>query len=95
VEPCSSANTSLLGRRLDGVDQLTVAGPDGPTQVVAFLLRIARTEERTVVIRFRLPRPEGAFWVEPSARVPHIEWTAAGRTWTDSAQQVVSWSSSR
>ena len=78
---------------IDGVDQLAVAGPDGPTQVVGSLLRIPRDEERTVVVRFVLPGADGALWVEPSARVPGIDWTAGGRMWTDSARQVVTWSS--
>jgi hypothetical protein len=77
--------------RIDGVDDLAVAGPDGPTQVVGFLFHIGRNEERTVVVRFQLPRRAGAVQVEPSARVPGIEWTAGGRTWTDSEPEVVSW----
>jgi len=77
--------------RIDGVDDLAVAGPDGPTQVVGFFVHIPRGEERTVVVRFQLPGPEGVFRVEPSARVPGIEWTAGGRTWTDSEPEVVSW----
>jgi len=79
--------------RIDGVDDLAVAGPDGPTQVVGFLIHIPRDQERTVVVRFQLPGPEGALRVEPSARVPGIEWTAGGRTWTDSGPEVVSWES--
>ena len=80
--------------RIDGVDQLAVAGPDGPTQVVGLLFQIARNEERTFVVRFRLPGQQGALVVEPSARIPGIEWTAGGRTWTDSAPKVLSWGQS-
>ena len=80
--------------RIDGVDELAVAGSDGPTQVVGLLVRLARDEEREFVVRFQLPAPQGELRVEPSARVPGIEWTAGGRTWTDSKPEVVSWAPS-
>lgn len=77
--------------RIDDVDQLAVAGADGPTQVVGTLFRLGRDEERTFVVRFQLPGAQGALRVEPSARVPGIGWTAGGRKWTDSAPEVLSW----
>ena len=77
--------------RIDGVEDLAVAGPDGPTQVVAFRLLVRRDETRELVVRFELPGAAGDLRVEPSARVPAIEWTAAGRKWTDSGPRLVSW----
>jgi hypothetical protein len=77
--------------RIDGVDQLAVAGPDGPTQVVGFQLVVHRDETRTIVVRFQLPGPAGSLRVEPSARVPAVQWTTAGRRWTDSAPRLVTW----
>ncbi|HWC09967.1 MAG TPA: hypothetical protein VG455_01975, partial [Acidimicrobiales bacterium] len=64
---------------------------DGPTQVVGFQLLVRRDETRALVVRFQLPGTTGALRVEPSARVPGIEWTAAGQTWTDSAPKLVRW----
>jgi hypothetical protein len=81
--------------RIDGVDQLAVAGADGPTQVIGVPFRIGRDEGRTFVVRFRLPGGQGVLRVEPSARVPGVEWTAGGRTWTDSALEVLRWGSGR
>ena len=77
--------------RIDGVDHLAVAGPDGPTQVVGFQLVVHRDETRTIVVRFQLPGPTGSIRVEPSARVPALEWTAAGQSWTDSGPRLVTW----
>jgi hypothetical protein len=77
--------------RIEGVDQLAVAGPDGPTQVVGFQLVVPRDETRTIVVRFQLPGPAGTLRVEPSARVPGLEWTTAGERWTDSAPKLVRW----
>ena len=77
--------------RIEGVDQLAVAGWDGPTQVVGFQLVVRRDETRTLVVRFQLPGPAGTIRVEPSARVPGIEWSAAGQRWTDSAPRLVTW----
>ena len=77
--------------RIDGVDELAVAGPDGPTQVVGFQLVVPRDETRTIVVRFHLPGTGGRIHVEPSARVPGVEWTTAGQTWTDSAPRLVTW----
>ena len=77
--------------RIDGVDQLAVAGPDGPTQVVGFQLVVHRDETRTIVVRFELPGPAGSLRVEPSARVPAVEWSTGGRRWTDSAPRLVTW----
>lgn len=81
--------------RIDGVDQLAVAGADGPTQVIGVPFRIGRDQGRTFVVRFRLPGGQGVLRVEPSARVPGVEWTAGGRTWTDSALEVLRWGSGR
>jgi hypothetical protein len=77
--------------RFDGVDQLAVAGADGPTRVVGFQLHLARGERRTVVARFRLPGSSGVVRVEPSARVPAIRWSSAGMTWSDFSTRVLTW----
>ena len=77
---------------IEGVQQLAVAGPDGPTEVVGFPLSLARGEARTVVVRFGLPGRQGALRVEPSARVPPIAWTSGEEAWSDSAPRFVRWS---
>ncbi|MCA1707273.1 MAG: DUF4012 domain-containing protein [Actinobacteria bacterium] len=77
--------------QIEGVDELALAGSDGPTKVVGFQLVLRRGETRTVVVRFQLPGSTGGLRVEPSARVPGIDWTAGGGTWRDSAPRLVTW----
>ena len=77
--------------RIEGVEQLAVAGRDGPTQVVGVQLQIARDERRTVVVRFRLPGRRGSITVEPSARAPAVRWSGGGSRWSDGSPQVVTW----
>jgi hypothetical protein len=77
--------------RIDGVSQLTVAGPDGPTRVVGFMLQLDRGQRRTVVVRFSLPGSSGVVRVEPSARVPPIAWANGALRWSDSQPHVVRW----
>ena len=77
--------------RMDGVGELAVAGADGPTRVIGGEVRMAAGDERTLVIRFRLPVAHGALQVEPSARVPAISWQFRGQHWSDAASHVVEW----
>lgn len=77
--------------RIDGVDQLAVAGADGPTRVVGTEVRVARGEERTYVVRFELP-PRGSLHVEADSRVPAVAWTAQHHSirWSERSQRI-SW----
>ncbi len=79
--------------RIDGVDQLAVVGPDGPTRVVGTEIQVARGEERTFVVRFDLPAGPGSLRVEPTARFPLVRWAAQQRTflWTTGPQRVKWW----
>lgn len=76
---------------VEGDDRLAVAGRDGPSRVVASVLRLARGEARTVVVRFSLPAGPGSLRIEPSARQPGIAWTVAGRPFPDGARHTVEW----
>lgn len=76
--------------RFDGVEHLAVAGGDGPSRVVGFQVQLGRGERRTVVARFRLPRPARALRIEPSGRVPPVHWRAGGKEWLDESDQTVS-----
>jgi hypothetical protein len=75
--------------RIDGVDRLAVAGPDGPTRVVGVQVRVDRGQTSTVTVRFTLPGDRGTIRVEPSARVPGIAWTGPGGSWTDGSAHEV------
>ena len=75
----------------DGVEQLAVAGGDGPTRVIGFQLQVARDEVRTVVARFLLPGHAGTLRVEPSARVPPIAWSNGSARWRDVSAKIFRW----
>ena len=89
------ASVTLPGRaragRFEGVDQLAVAGADGPTRVIATEFRLPRGEERTLVVRFQLPGRHGALRIEPSAREPSVPWTFRDQRWRDDRARVVRW----
>ena len=69
----------------------SVAGPDGPTQVVAAELRLRAGQSRQVTVTFRLPGHHGAVAIEPSARVPGIFWQHGGKSWQDSKRRMAKW----
>jgi hypothetical protein len=75
--------------RIEGVEQLAVAGPDGPSRVVGYQLEIPRGERREVTVRFRLPGPHPVVRIESSARVPNVAWTGPAGSWLDSIPMVV------
>ena len=77
--------------RFDGFDQLAVAGPDGPTRVVAVPVEVPRGEERTLTLRFELPAGSAALQVLPSARTPTITWAGPDGSWQDDHTEVLVW----
>ena len=74
--------------RFDGVDHLAVAGSDGKSRVVGFPLTIPAGSSRTVALRFSLPGVIDAVRIEPSARVPAIEWQHGSSRWEDTTARV-------
>jgi hypothetical protein len=83
---------ATLTGRFDGIDELVVAGADGPCRVMGFALTLERGAQRSVVARFRLPGRTGSLRVEPSARRPEVRWTAGSASWTDGGVRTVTWS---
>jgi hypothetical protein len=76
----------------DGVDELAVAGHDGPTEVMGFPFELDPGRQRTIVAHFLVPGSSGSLHVEPSARVLGIAWTASnGLRWSDGTAQTVTW----
>lgn len=76
---------------IDGAGAPISIGPDGPTQVVAAPLLVARGQETTITVQFRLPASERSIEVVPSARVPAMRWEAGRHRWHDTSPKVVSW----
>jgi hypothetical protein len=77
--------------RFDGVDQLAVVGDDGPCRVMGFQVTLARGAQQTVVARFRMPGTNGALRIEPSARLPSLQWRHGDTSWSDTAPRILTW----
>ena len=84
--PASAADV-----RIDGEPVLVAGGRDGPTQVIAAPVLVPAESERTVVVRFRLPPGSGSIDVEPSARIPPIEWSNGDDGWWGDVVRTVAW----
>lgn len=67
------------------------AGRDGPTNVLAMPVRVKRGTTATVTFRFRLAETHGQLTVEPSGRVPAVEWTSPAGTWRDEERHRLAW----
>lgn len=78
------------GLDVEGYDEFTVAGSDGPTQVIGVTVTVPRGESRTLTFTFLLP-PRGSMSVVPGARVPAIRWTAPGQSWTGDRSRTIRW----
>jgi hypothetical protein len=79
------------GGRIEGVDQLSVAGADGPTRVVGTEFRVVRNATQALAVRFSLPGRHGTLTVGASGRIQPIGWTYQGVRWTDTAPRTVHW----
>jgi hypothetical protein len=77
-----------VGARFVGVDDLTVEGPDGETHVLAVSIEIPAGATLEHELVFTLPGPDSELRIEPSARVPGIEWLAGETPWIDSSPVV-------
>jgi hypothetical protein len=77
--------------QIEGGEGSPAAGPDGPAQVVATTVQLARGESRELTVRFQLPPGLDGLRVEPSAREPAIEWRAGDQRWTDDHPERVEW----
>ena len=76
---------------VEGDPALAAAGPDGPTTVVAWEIRIDRGQTATAVVRFRLPDELRRLTVEASGRFPPVGWSAEGRSWESGPRHDVAW----
>jgi len=74
-----------------GFPSLAVNGTEGPQIVLATPFRLLPGQKRQMVVTFDLPGRHGSLLVSPSARVPPVEWTTPGATFTDSRAKLVSY----
>lgn len=81
--------TSAFDIQIAGEDDLVAAGSDGDSQVVASRVEIGPGGHLERRITFTLPASAETLTIEPSARVPGVEWSAAGRRWIDRGAVIV------
>jgi hypothetical protein len=88
-----AANLPGAARHLSitGASQLAVSGVEGPTWVLGGNLVLPQGQSATVVFHFTMPGKHGSMTVVPSARIPAEQWTAAGKSFDDTAPTTVSW----
>lgn len=82
---------SARAGRFDRVERLAVAGPDGPTRVVATQITLAPGQSQGWTQRFELPAGTGAFDVVSAARAPSGRWRQADRSWVGDHSERVTW----
>ena len=70
---------------------LVAAGADGPARVVATDVTSAPGAQRELVVHFTLPAGVRTMQIEPTARVPGVEWSDATGSWTDGDVHTVTW----
>ena len=59
------------------------AAADGVSQIVGAWFRLDRDDSRQMVVRFFLPDGIDEIIIEPSGRVPEIEWDHEDESWSD------------
>jgi hypothetical protein len=77
--------------RFAGEPPLVAAGPDGPTRVIAFELRVPPGGEQVAVLEFELPAAEKGGTVIPSARIPAVAWSFRGAEFDDDKPRRLAW----
>lgn len=82
---------SAVAITIDNGAPLVAAGPDGPARVVATDISLTPGAQRELVVRFTLPPGLRAMRIEPTARVPGVEWSDPAGSWTDGDKHAVTW----
>jgi hypothetical protein len=70
---------------------LNSRGPDGPSNLDAVGIRLARGQSITVTWSFSLPGRRGSLRIDSSARVPPVSWTTPRLSFTDDATHTIAW----
>ncbi len=84
--PGAATAVNLTGGQFE-----TLAGTDGPTQVVGRYVRVARGARAVLELTFRLPAGVRSLVLEPTARVKPTEWRFGEKTWALEKRRTVNW----
>jgi Protein of unknown function (DUF4012) len=76
---------------MEGGDLLIVNGEDGVTRVIGSWVQILPGETQALQIQFRLPGEVRQLVVEPSARIPPVQWRAGRDLWADDERRTLRW----
>ncbi len=85
--PADATHLSMTG----DVGPTAVLGAEGPAWVVAARVLVHQGGTATVVVRCTIPGTHGSMRLVPSARVPAVQWTYQGSTFTDERPVTLSW----
>ena len=75
---------------VDDHASLAAYGPDGPTFVAAVPVTVGQGESAVVRFRYIVPALSGRLVVEPTARVPAVEWRGPGGAFEDDGH-IIRW----
>ena len=75
--------------RIEEDDRPVAIGPDGNSQVIAGYVELDRGVSLERTVTFVVPRSAKNLRIEPSARVPTVEWSYSGRHWRDEEARTV------
>ena len=81
---------AATGATLNGSPKPEIAGPEGPSNLLAQTVNIPQGKSQDVTVRFRLPGEHGQLRVVPAARVPDVSWDGQD-TFTETGIHTVSW----
>lgn len=77
--------------RVDGDENLALAGGDGPTRVVGSWITVPRDSTGTRTFRFDLPPEVTSLTVEPGARHPVTRWRYGSERFDDASSRMIVW----
>ena len=85
--PADASRPTMTG----DVGPVAALGAEGPVWLVAAPILIHQGGTATVVVRCTVPGAHGSMRLVPSTRVPAVQWTYQGSTFTDDRPVTLSW----
>jgi Protein of unknown function (DUF4012) len=76
---------------MTGGQGLIALGAEGPVWLAASPVVVHQGATATIVVRFRMPGPQGSMTLVPSARIPAEQWTYRGTTVSDDRAVTFRW----
>lgn len=77
--------------RIDGPVKVVASGPDGAAQVLAATFAVPTGQTAEATWHFVLAGHHGILRIDPTARLPAVDWTAGAVTYSDGQTHAVRW----